>query len=52
VRLPDVSKESLSHADDCETQSEETDDESGREAEGRDEEEKEVVNDPRPVSGP
>jgi hypothetical protein len=49
VRLPDVSKESLSHADDSETQSEEADGEAdvegGRKAESREEDEEEVVRD-------
>lgn len=47
MRLPDVSKESLSHADDSETQSEEAggeaDVEGGRKAESREEDEEEVV---------
>lgn len=42
MRLPDVSKELFSHADDSETQSEETDVEGGRETEGRKEDEEEI----------
>lgn len=49
MRLPDVSKESLSHADDSETQSEEAggeaDVEGGRKAESREEDEEEVARD-------